>query len=410
MTATESGIGFGVLQSDAASLLEEADRHLQIEPAAPGGKIAGTNRFPIEERYHRLRSDPRIKQLAERALLADPLSSRALRLLGEVADASQRAASDTSPQSRQHTEALMRAAARLSGREAIAVDWLMRQAYERKDYSAAMAHADAILRANPEFLLAVMPVLVGLAENKEASPLLANALAENPAWRPIFFAYMLRSIRDARTPLSLMIALKQTAKPPTNRELGDYFVFLLENKFFELAYYTWLQFLPPEQFARAGMLFNGDFQFEPSGFPFDWAMPKGAGVTVEIAPATGGEEGRFLRVVFGEGRAEFRGAFQTTLLAPGRYRLQGQYRGRLNGRRGLEWQVRCGEGGQGPVGKAIIPLVSTPQWTEFVTEFQVPEQNCRAQKILLVLDARSVSEFLVQGEQDFRSLTIVRAK
>ena len=86
----------------------------------------------------------------------------------------------------------------------------------------------------------------------------------NPPWRAQFFANLQKNITDARTPLDLLLSIKDAPTPPTAAELRDYLALLIDNNFYELAYYVWLQFLRHEQLARVGLLFNGGFETRPS--------------------------------------------------------------------------------------------------------------------------------------------------
>jgi len=94
------------------------------------------------------------------------------------------------------------------------------------------------------------------------------------------------------------------------------------------------------------------------------------------------------------------------LLGPGAYRLSARHRGELAGPRGLVWRVACLNGpsiGQGP-----MALGAAPQWTETGFAFTVPEADCRAQQLRLVLDARMPSEQLVSGSVWYDELRIAR--
>ena len=134
----------------------------------------------------------------------------------------------------------------------------------------------------------------------------------------------------------------------------------------------------------------------------------GSGVTIDFAPRPDGT-GQALLVQFGQGRVDFRGVAQMVMLPPGAYRLRGQHMGRIVGRRGLEWRVVCA-GATAPLAKSEMNIGSTPVWTDFEMTFTIPPTGCRAQQILLWLDARSASEQLVTGSAWYDGLQIARAE
>ena len=284
----------------------------------------------------------------------------------------------------------------------------MRESFERQDFATAVQHADVLLRTRPQVALLVAPTLARIAEDNSASPELMRMLATNPPWRAAFFSMLMRNITDARTPLELLLGLKDTPTPPTTGELREYLALLMRNHFFEFAYYVWLQFLPQEQLASAGLLFNGDFESRPSGLPFDWVITAGSGVTIDLARRPDDAGRRALLVEFGHGRADFRGIAQFVMLPPGSYLLKGQYRGQLVGRRGLEWRISCA-GAESPLARTPMVTGAVPAWTEFSVAFAVPDADCKAQQVRLALDARSASEQLITGSIWYDQLQIVRA-
>jgi hypothetical protein len=360
-----------------------------VEPGDGPGDASGPPRQTTEH----------VRTWAELALHHDPLNARALRILGQLADD----AADEEGASR-----LMQAAVHRTNRESVAVYWLMQNSVEKQDYVMALHYADVLLRTRQRFSIHLMPMLAQMAEAKETSDELKRLLAKNPPWRGKFFSALLNNISDARTPLDLLLSIKDTPSPPSPAALHGYLNFLIGYNFYELAHYTWLQFLPPEQLNSAGLLFNGSFEVVPSGMPFDWMMASGPGVTIDIA-ARADEDGQHaLLMDFGHGRVEFGGITQLIMLSPGSYQLRGKYKGQITGPRGLEWRVMCA-GGQTPlIGKGPMVNGVTPEWKDFEFLFTVPDDGCGAQHLRLELAARSASEQLVSGFLWYDELTITR--
>jgi len=371
--------------------------------AGPGGDPADAAdpqeqpASPIEDALVRAQ----VRAWAEMALLRDPLSARGLRILGQVADAE----ADDEKATR-----FMQAAARHSLRETAAVYWMMRKRFEEHDHAAAIHYADVLLRTRQNGIAYAIPTLARIAENKDAVGSLKETLATNPPWRGQFFTALNANITDAGTPLELLLGLKTTPNPPTLTDLRNYLNFLIKHQYYELAYYSWLQFLPARQLRRAGMLFNGSFELAPSGLPFDWVIMPGSGVTIDIARKRNQDGDRGLYVEFGHGRVDFRGVAQLVALPPGTYQLAGMYRGQVVGRRGLEWRVTCAGADTKLIGKsAISAMGAATEWTEFVFLFTVPPTDCRAQYVRLALEARSASERLLSGAIWYDDLRITRS-
>jgi hypothetical protein len=334
------------------------------------------------------------------ALSKDPLNARALRILGQIADAEGDEPRATN---------FMQAAATNSIREGMAVYWLMQKSFEKRDYERALYFADALLRTYSQVMPLVMPTLVRIGENPQGKGELEKLLVSNPPWRRSFFSALPRSVTDARTPLGLLLSIRETPTPPTAPDLRDYLNFLIEHKFYELAYYTWLQFLPPEQLNRAGLLFNGNFGSDPSELPFDWVISPGTGTTMDIVARQDPPDGRALYIELGPGRVEFGSIAQVILLGPGTYQFKGKYKGEIVGRRGLVWRVACAGVTGAPIAESPMIKGMAPLWQEVEFSFSVPQANCRAQRLTLELDARMASEQLVSGSIWFDELQISRA-
>ena len=338
----------------------------------------------------------------ESALRKDPLNARALNLLGQVAQLQG---------DEQKTEQLMQAAVRHSLHNADPAYWMLVRSYEDQDFTSALYHADILLRARKESARYVVPILAKMAEVPEAVPGLKQLLQNNPPWRSEFFRGLKNNISDARTPLNLFQALEKTSAPSTSEERSDYIKFLVYREFYDLAYYTWLQFLPPEQLNSLGRLFNGDFESPPSGAPFDWNFSNQAGVIVEVAKHPD-SDGQALFMKFGPGRVNFSGIQQLVVLPPGTYRFQGMQNAELFSKSGgIFWQVTCvqksNQSGE-QIGKGPMVEGREPTWESFSFSFTVPDTDCPAQYVQLSSDARSASEQFMSGWAWFDDLQISR--
>ena len=407
--------------SEPTVLLERAEAAINADVAEAAAKAAIQSQAPQSERFafqadaargmensttvHKPLLEPdvsrQLQSALESAVRHDPINPHALRLLGQLAE---------DARNEQATAKFMEAAVRRSLHESLAVYWLFRRSAAAKDHAATIRYADILLRTRSQFIRFVMPALVAAAETKASVDTLTRLLAANPPWRAQFFEALPASIGDARTPLALFLGLKASSAPARVEEVRGYLEFLLDRKFYDLSYYTWLQLLTPDQLANTGFLFNGSFETGPSKLPFDWVFQGGQGVNIDIVARADQAGHQALLIEFSQGRVEFGGVHQVVMLGPGRYQFKGLTKGQISGRRGLVWRMTCHGSTSGvPLGQSSMMQGIVPPWREFEFTFTVPETECRAQKLSLLLDARSASEQLVTGEIWFDELRIARA-
>jgi hypothetical protein len=382
--APQSALWLNARQPNAIYRL--ADQELN-PPATPD---ASTRPKLAEERLDEL------MEKVQAALLTDPLPAKNYRLYGQIAELKG---------SNKLASASMAAAARHSLHEGYAVYWLMTKALESKNYHASAYYADVLLRSGSVSLDYVLPVLARMLDSKgTANQEVIKLLINSPPWRPTFFNSIYNSLSDAAVALELFLNLRDTPAPPSAQEINAFQWYLYKNKLYPLAYYVWLQFLPPEQLEDAGFLFNGKYETAPSGSPFDWQVPVGTNVSVDFLGKSENEADRALVLGFGSGRAEFSGVTQLTMLTPGRYRVRGSYKGDLEGPRGVEWTVSCMDGPL--LGQSQRFLGLAEDWGQFEFAFTVPEKSCQAQVLRLGLAARSPSEEILSGDIWFDNLSI----
>ncbi|MBG0792618.1 hypothetical protein IYY11_04110 [Methylocystis sp. H62] len=375
--------------SEPTSLLALAEIEINSKPSEKGKPSGQTQPTPKQLKL--------LRDQVETALVADPLSSRAYRLLGQISDEEGAA---------RKAEAFMRAAARHSLHEGFAINWIMSKSFERKQFSTAAYYADALWRTGDAYAQNVMPILARMAEDKRGAQEIKKLLAANPRWRPQFFGNLGMYITNARTPLDLLLSLQDTHAPATTSEINAYQSFLFEHKLYGLAYYVWLQFLPPEKLEASGFLYNGDFEAKPSGSPFDWQAPAGENVIVDFVSKPGTAVDHALVVEFGSGSVEFPGVSQSIVLPPGAYAFRGSLNGEVIGPRGVQWSISCVGGAK--IGESEMILGSFQDWRAFEFSVVVPENGCSVQLLQLKLAARSPSELLVSGAIWFDALSITR--
>ncbi|MDH4980686.1 hypothetical protein [Hyphomicrobium sp. D-2] len=403
--------------SDATALVELADEKLRRTDSATPGQVekpellkwSDIGRLALKPKSELpLAAGERQQITADltRVLQSRPLSARGFEILGRLAELDG---------DRVRADIYMRAAVNRSAGSTDALVWLIRDATIREDADTALRYTDILLRKRPQTGDQLFPVLAYVAERSSGGPFpateaqkkLIELLAGEPRWRANFFGGVVRHIHDARTPLVLMTALRETEAPATAQEINGYLNFLIQKRLYSFAYYVWLQFIDKEHLAEVGFLTNGSFDVQPSGAPFDWAIAGGSGVSIDTVERIDADGDRALYLEFGAGRAKFRGVSQITVLSAGRYKLSGRLQGELSGRRGMVWRMRCL-----PTNKVIAEspmfLAREPNWTPFEADIEVPAEDCSAQEVRLVLDARSASEELISGYVWYDALKIRR--
>jgi tetratricopeptide (TPR) repeat protein len=343
--------------------------------------------------------DHDVRALVLRASKLDPLNAQVPHLLADLAEL----AGDR-PQATSQLEATLRH----SLHDSQAIYKLILFNIEARDYDKATTYTELLLRVNPHSFQVVQPILFHLANTEAATEALTAMFGRSTYGRTWFFGELPPKATDLRIPQTLLLGLQNTANPPTSRELSPYLQFLLDrHQLYGLAYYTWLQFTPPEHFDNNNLVFNGSFQRPTTAMPFDWQIQAGSGVTAQIVskPLEDGNQG--LNLEFGSGRVEFGGVHQALLLAPGTYDFSIEYRGSLSGRRGLVWQVSCSKP-NAQILETPVQVGLQPTWKTISQSFTVPEAGCLGQRLALVHTARSASEQMLSGSVWYKQVRIRR--
>ena len=370
----------------------QAESSLAAGDAIDSPLKAGTT-LEGEGEIDRLRKE--VRRLAVKAIANDPLNAEAFRLLAETSVNSS------------EVRLLMQETLKRSRRHLTALLWDLNDRTNHQDFRAALDDADLLLRTNPELSANVFGYLMLIAEAPEGRALLVRQLTKAP-WRKSFFDALPQNVRDPNVPLELMLALQESGEPPTNKELAPYLTLLINKNSVEVAYNVWLQFLPRAERNTVGLLAHPSFEQDPTGLVFDWQIARGINALAEFLPL-GAQTERALHVSFGEGRVQFPEVSQVVRLTPGKYRLEGKFRGSIAAKRGLRWQLRCLSGSHRMLGQTDMLMGQSEDWRIFSLDADVPEtDDCRGQTLRLFHDSRSASEELISGEAWFTALRLER--
>ncbi len=387
---------------DPAALMALADRALAQErerrSSGASSPLLSAPASDIEVALRRERHD-QIRGWAVTVLAQEPANARALAILGELAH--QAGADDAA-------RTFFTASARRSLREAVALGWLIDDAVKRQDWLSAVRYVDAMMLYHSQARTPLLPLLAHLAQTPESASAVRDAIVASSELRRDFIPRLPSAVADVRVPLEFLLALKETSKPPTAAELRHYLTFLLDRKYYDLAYYAWLQFLTPEQLASVGPLFNGSFESPLMGLPFDWMLARDKRADVAIERRSDRPSEHALVIRFGRGRAELDYIGQIMRLQPGQHRVEGMALSDVQGPRGMRWRVRCLGGPATPIAESAMLGGRIASWTTFAFDVSVPETGCAAQELRLVLDARTPSEQLVSGMISFDEMVVRR--
>ncbi|MFW6028201.1 MAG: DnaJ domain-containing protein [bacterium] len=327
-----------------------------------------------------------VRRIAKRALSANPLETRALMLLAFAAEA----------------EGDERQAARLVSlagirtlRDPASHLWLFGHRLREDDFSAALKHADVILRVHPRLKATLLPYLMAMTDIPAGQASMIEVLETGPPWRGWFMKAFSRQAADPSDPAPIYAALQSGPRPPSSAELRPHLERLVESGRFEQALVVWMKSLAPDQTADLGYLYNGSFAHPITNLPFDWAIGRVRGAEIGIAASPMGD-GKALRVQFGRARVPFRHVRKLMVLPPGSYELSGSAMAvDFSNERGLRWTIACAEA-EREVLVSTARITGTAR-TEIAKPFSVPANGCRAQWLRLELAARIAPEQDVDG-------------
>lgn len=340
-----------------------------------------------------------VRDLANEALLRNPLNEGALRVLGLAADA----ADDG-----RRADQLMSVAARRTRRDLSVETWLFDERFRQGRLEDALRHADAILRQKPDMLGILSPTLAEIARRDDLRRALIDVLNFGPPWRKDVLGALAQSAEPAANE-AVFIGLEHSTQPLQLAEMAPYLNRLVAAGQYDLAFLTWLRALPLAQSEQLPYVYNGDFDIPVTGLPFDWAITNVDGATTEVADSGDENRGPALHVAFWGSRVNYHHVGKLLLLPPGGYRLTGLVKADdIENAHGLVWRIYCADHEDQTIG--VTPtVVGNSDWTEFSADFEVPSEGCSAQWLRLEIAATVSIEQQISGTVWYDHLAIDRA-
>ncbi len=329
--------------------------------------------------------------LAQRALRTQPLEGRALRVLGAVAELSG---------DRDTANALMQAAAARAPRDSATQFWLAINALADRDLDRALAKLDRLVRVEPELQGDVFPILATVATNPVGARAMAGYLIADSPWRASFLSGLISQagVADLRR---LFRAIEAAGGRLTDEEF-DQFAMRLWGARQWRSLRAWIKHRSPG--PSATLVHDGGFDGDGRGPFLGWSQRRVAGADTQIA-ANAGNGRTALRVSFHDRRVPYAHVEQALLLPPGRYRLSVQARPvDLKTALGIGWVLSCVENGK-TLGQTES-LLGSSDWRPTSAHFEVPENDCGGQTLVLKLAARIAAEQQAAGVIWFDDLSI----
>jgi hypothetical protein len=273
-------------------------------------------------------------------------------------------------------------AGRWSWRDPRVQSWLLQRAVEAGDWTGAMAHADALLRTDPEGALrpAVFRLLDVIAADDTSRPALIERLRSAPWWRESWLADLAGAAGSpggSVTPdlaRAVVIGLGSGERPLSAAEYQPYLDMRLARGDYAQAERDW-RLLAHHRDADA-LLRDPTFQTLGESDPFAWRGVSGVGASIEAETTVDG--GRALRVDY-DGASSPVLTGQLLVLPPGRYSFV--WRERILGPPRIVWRLRC----LGPAPRVLAQgsPIDDQSWRVRRLAFE-PTKDCPAQELELV--------------------------
>ena len=212
--------------------------------------------------------------------------------------------------------------------------------------------------------------------------------------------------KSPATSYGVLASLRSSPSPPTAAELRQLLTKLIANRDYETAYFVWLDFLSEVDLRKAANIYDGNFELNAQNLLFGWNFEKLKNTDIRIVPRSTSSTDRMLRVEFLNTRDRFAHVWQLLRLAPGNYDFTGEMKAdRLATEVGLVWRIYCLGESERPIA-ATHRLFTASTWAQFETFFEIPKENCPAQRLRLEVDSKAALDQLITGQVYFDNLQL----
>lgn len=256
----------------------------------------------------------------------------------------------------------------------------------------------------------VFPVLAQILASGKQRAVLAEVISRNPTWIGPFLVDACTRGVEPGVLMSVLLKSSRSAVTGTAeaaclidrlRALGRW----------GQAYDFWLNLLPRERRSNVGFVFNGSFEFAPSGAGFDWSLQQSpareAGHVAEIVQAPNVAGRQALRITYNGKRQVGLPVRQYLFLSSGQYLLTGLVRTEaIKALRGVQWTLRCMD--RTRILKTVAAserFLGSGEWRTFATEFSV-DPSCAGQVLQLEPITAEGSAVFVSGIAWFDDMKI----
>lgn len=312
---------------------------------------------------------------ARPAALANPMSVRAVRVLGLALEA------DGKPTGHH----VMRVAERLSWRDTTTSLWVLRDAALNQDVPRVLRQVDALARRQVQSDL-VSKVYYGGFADAPSRKAFAGLLATNPPWRSSFFANIRVNLRPGsfQQMEALLDQLDRTKAPSTADERLTFIDRMVDSGDGTHARAYWLRSFGIPSTAQAQTPYDPQFrviaarQQSAPVSPFEWVINQDANQFIELRQT---DTGPGLDITPGSADGTSLIA-QALTLAPGSHRIDTVVEGPVD-RAPAGWQLTCQ-----PAGTPLVRTFAHSSNELSGINVEIPTSGCTMQRLILTANGR----------------------